>query len=270
MMTTTHEEAILFEKIDIAGVSVELWRQGSGRPIVYLHPGDGLDSALPLLSGLARHHQVYAPSHPGFGGTQLPAGFTTVDDLSYFYLDFLQAHAISDAVLVGVSFGAWLAAEIAVKCTHRLSGLVLADALGAKFGDRETREIADLFATPQYELGSLLYGDQRKLDFASLPDETLLRLARNHESLALFGWSPTLHNPKLARRLRRIDVPTLVLWGAKDRVVSLDYGRHFAEAIPNARFEIIDDAGHYPQAERTDRFVASVEEFIATLPKTEA
>ena len=266
-MIAIHEDAILFEKVDIAGVSVELWRQGSGRPIVYLHPGDGLDCALPLLSALARHHQVYAPSHPGFGGTQLPKGFTTVDDLSYFYLDFLQANAISDAVLVGVSFGAWVAAEIAVKCTHRLSGLVLADALGAKFGDRETREIADLFATPQYELGSLLYGDKRKLDFASLPDEMLVRLARNHESLALFGWSPTLHNPKLARRLRRIDVPTLVLWGAEDRVVSPEYGQRFAAAIPNARFEMIDGAGHYPQVEQTDHFIAAVERFTSALPK---
>jgi pimeloyl-ACP methyl ester carboxylesterase len=265
-MTVKQEQTMVFDKIDVAGVEVELWRQGSGRPIVYLHPGDGLDSAMPFLSALAENHQVYAASHPGFGGSQLPAGFTTVDDLAYFYLDFLEANAISDAVLVGISFGAWLAAEIAVKCTDRLSGLVLTDTLGAKFGSRETREISDLFALPHYDLGSLLYSDRRKLDFSDLSDEALVRLARNHESFALFGWSPTLYDPKLTQRLHRIKIPTLVLWGAEDRVVSPEYGRRFAAAIPNARFEMIDGAGHYPQVERTDRFIAAVEGFISALP----
>jgi pimeloyl-ACP methyl ester carboxylesterase len=160
----------------------------------------------------------------------------------------------------------WLAAEIAVKCTDRLSGLVLTDTLGAKFGSRETREISDLFALPHYDLGSLLYSDRRKLDFSDLSDEALVRLARNHESFALFGWSPTLYDPKLTQRLHRIKIPTLVLWGAEDRVVSPEYGRRFAAAIPNARFEMIDGAGHYPQVERTDRFIAAVEGFISALP----
>jgi len=253
-----------FETMDVAGVGLELWTRGSGRPLLYLHPGDGIDSALPLLDELAETWQVFAPSHPGFGGSDRPAGFTTVDDLAYFYLDFLKARAITGALVV--SFGAWIAAEIAVKCTHRIAGLVLADALGAKFSGPLTREIADLFSVPQYDLGRLLFGDGRKLDFSQMSDDALLRLARNHESFGLYGWSPTLHDPKLVQRLHRIDVPTLLLWGDQDRVVPPDYGRSFARAIPGAGFALIEGAGHYPQIEQPQRFVAAIDGFAASLP----
>jgi len=265
-MIATQEKPVTFETMDVNGVTLELWRQGSGRPLVFLHPGDGVDGTLPLMNRLAETYQVFAPSHPGFGGSDLPANYTTVDDLAYFYLDFLKQNAIADAVLVGVSFGAWIAAEIAVKCTHRIAGLVLADALGAKFGDPLTREIADLFSVPQYDLGRLLFADGHKLDYSDQTDEALLRLARNHASFGLFGWSPTLHNPKLGRRLHRIDVPTLLLWGEQDRVVPPDYGRRFAAAIPGAQFQLIEGAGHYPQQEQPERFIAAIDAFVATLP----
>lgn len=255
-----------FETVEIAGMKVELWRAGAGRPLVYLHPGDGIESSGPLLDALARRYQVYAPSHPGFGATELPTACTTVDDLSYFYLDFLERPELAGAVLVGVSFGAWIAAEIAVKCTHGLSGLVLADAVGARFADPTTREIADLFSCPQYEQATLLYSDGRTIDYAGMSDELLLRLARNHASFGLFAWSPTLNNPKLRHRLHRIDVPTLLLWGALDRVVPPAYGHRFAQSIPGARLELIEDAGHYAQVEQTERFVGALDRFVESLP----
>jgi pimeloyl-ACP methyl ester carboxylesterase len=260
-------EPLSFEKVEILGVKLELWRRGSGRPLVFLHPGDGLGFCVEALQGLAERYQVFAPSHPGFGGSDLPEAFTTVDDLAYFYLDFLAAFDIVDAILVGVSFGGWIAAEIATKCTDRIAAVVLADALGAKFGDRLTREIADLFSVPQYDQARLLYADGRKIDYSAYSDEELMTFARNHHSFAHFAWSPTLHNPKLRQRLHRIDVPTLVLWGDRDKVVPLDYGRRFAETIPNARFEVIEDAGHYPQTERVNRFVAAIDNFSNGLPQ---
>ena len=60
-----------------------------GRPILFLHPGIGIDPAAPVLTELAKGGRVIAPSHPGFGTSQLPKGMTTVDDVSYFYLDLL-------------------------------------------------------------------------------------------------------------------------------------------------------------------------------------
>ena len=69
----------------------------------------------------------------------------TIDDLAYFYLDLID-QIDHDTVVVGVSLGAWIAAEIAVKSTRRISHLVLANAVGIKVGGRETRDIADIFA----------------------------------------------------------------------------------------------------------------------------
>jgi pimeloyl-ACP methyl ester carboxylesterase len=254
----------------IAGIEVEVWTKGSGRPVLFLHPGDGLDPHADCVERLARRHSVLAPSHPGFGASQLPEHFTSVDDLAYFYLDLMKAHDLEDAVVIGVSFGAWVAAAIAIKSVERIAGLVLVDSIGAKFADRTTREIGDLFSVNIHEQATLIYHDpiRRKPSFAEVPQDALTRLARGHETFALFAWSPTLHDPKLAHRLHRIAVPTLVVWGREDRVVSVDYGRQFAARIPGSRLEIIDDAGHYPHLEHPERFDEIVGRFIETLPAT--
>jgi pimeloyl-ACP methyl ester carboxylesterase len=245
---------------------LEVWVGGQGRPILFLHPGDGIDSSRPFIDRLTALGHVIAPSHPGFGGSSLPRHFSTVDDIAYFYLDYLEHQGLQDVVLVGVSFGAWIGAEIAIKSTDRLAGLVLIDAIGAKFGAAQEREIIDLFAYPQHEHSGLFFHNQnfRVTSYAGYADEDLAILARNNESLALFGWSPTLHDPKLAQRLHRIGKPTLVLWGAEDRITPPAYGRRFAAAIPGAVFELIPHAGHYAHVENPDIAAAAVRRFIAT------
>jgi pimeloyl-ACP methyl ester carboxylesterase len=72
-----------------------------------------------------------------------------------------------------------------------------------------------------------------------------------------------LYNPQLRGWLRRIAVPTLVLWGASDGIVSPDYGRAYAKLIPNARFELIEKAGHQPEIEQPAKFVAHVAGFMS-------
>lgn len=256
-------------RIRVADIEVEVRAAGSGkRTVLFLHPGDGLEGDNAALGMLSKSCRLIAPSHPGFGQSELPKHFRTIDDLAYFYLDFLESQNLSNVVLAGVSFGAWIAAEIAIKNTSRIAGLVLADAVGAKFGDRMTREIADIFSYPMYEHAQLLYEDssRRQMSHGDLPEEVLLRLARNYESFALFGWSPTLLDPQLVRRLHRIKVPTQFLWGEKDRVVPVEYGRKFAAAIPGAGFEVIAGVGHYPHIENPQAFVAAVERFCGKLP----
>jgi pimeloyl-ACP methyl ester carboxylesterase len=256
------------QQVQVSCIGVEILNAGQGRTVLYLHSADGMDGRAPFVSLLANRYRFIAPSHPGFGKSELPPSFRSVDDLAYFYLDLMKQQDLHDVVLLGVSFGAWIAAEIAIKDTSRLAGLVLVDALGAKFGDPKTREIADLFSVPQYQQADLIFADPArwKPDFSQLPDDALTRLARNNESFALYGWSPTLHDPKLVSRLHRIDVPTKVLWGAKDRVVSPSYGQAFANAIPNAEFELIEGCGHYPQVEQAEKFATAVERFIDSLP----
>jgi pimeloyl-ACP methyl ester carboxylesterase len=250
---------------EIAGLRLELIERGSGRPLLLLHPAIGIKAADPVIDRLARSFRVLAPSHPGFGRSELPRGMTTVDDLAYFYLDLMDALDLREAVVAGISLGGWIAAEIAVKSTARIARLVLADAVGIKLGDRERRDIADVFTLKQSDVDRLAYHDPAlaAVDHATISDEDALIMFRNREATALFAWSPYMYDPKLAGRLHRIRVPTLVLWGASDRIVAPDYGRAYAGLIPGAQFELIEQAGHYPHRERPDLFAERIVAFAA-------
>ena len=115
----------------------------------------------------------------------------------------------------------------------------MADAVGIKVGDRETRDIADIFAMTEDEFNAAAFAKPSigAKDYKSMSEADLLATARNREALARFAWSPYMHDPKLRHRLHRIGVPTLFLWGAQDRIVSADYGRRYCAAVPGARFE---------------------------------
>jgi pimeloyl-ACP methyl ester carboxylesterase len=250
--------------VTVNGVSVPVIERGHGRPLLFLHPAIGIDPGAAVLDHLAQGARVIAPIHPGFGQSGAPTWMTTVDDLAYFYLDFLDALDLRDLAVVGVSFGAWIATEIAVKTTQRLSHLVLANAIGIKVGDRETRDIADIFAITESQFNELAYCDPRvgARDYKSMADADVMTAARNREALGRYGWSPYMHNPKLKGRLHRIRIPTLFLWGASDRILSESYGRAYAAAIPGATFEVIERAGHFPHLEQPEAFADRALAFI--------
>src|SRR5260370_543147 len=109
----------------IAGANIEILRRGKGRPVLFLHPHIGMHGSGPFIERLARHAQVIAPSHPGFGHSELPGGMASVDDLSYFYLDLIEQLDLRDLVVVGASFGGWIAAGIATKTCDRLARLLV-------------------------------------------------------------------------------------------------------------------------------------------------
>ncbi len=255
--------------IEINGIDIELWEAGAGRKLLLLHPGDGFDPQAPYVAQLASRFHVLAPSCPGFGrSADPPAYMRSVDDLSYFWLDLLDKLDLRDLVVVGASFGGWLAAEMAVKSTSRMAALCLVDTVGVKFSDPMTRDIADLFSVPLYQHPQWIYHDEqrRSKTFHDLGDEQATMLARNHQTFGLFGWAPTLHSRHLRHRLHRIDVPTQLIWGAHDRVVSVDYGRQWQQALPDARMQVIEDAGHYPHIEQPEAFVRTLEQFVDSLP----
>src|ERR1700691_3363932 len=244
----------------VGGTRIDLIERGSGRPLLFLHAENGIEPALAAIDELAKASQVIAPTHPGFGRSQLADGMRTVDDLSYFYLDLLDQLDLRDLTVVGVSFGAWIAAAIAVKSTARLSRLVMANAVGIKVGGRETRDIADIFALTDPEYLSLTYCDPNvgRRDYKALPDAEVLAAARAREATARFAWSTYFHDPRLKSRLHRIGIPTLFLWGSHDRMLSEAYGRAYCAMIPGARFEAIDRAGHFPHQEQPKVFAERV------------
>jgi pimeloyl-ACP methyl ester carboxylesterase len=179
-----------------------------------------------------------------------------VDDLAYFYLDLMDALDLRDTLVIGVSLGAWIAAAIAVKSTARMARLVLGNPVGIKVGDRETRDILDIFAMLEGEFLEKAFADPTvgQRDYRAMTDDEVMVVARNREAAALYAWSPYMHDPKLKGRLHRIRIPTLVLWGAADRLVAEAYGRAFAAAVPGAKFETIAGAGHFPHIEQPKAF----------------
>jgi pimeloyl-ACP methyl ester carboxylesterase len=248
-------------------------RRGSGKPILLVHGINPVSPKAPFLDLLAEHGEVIAPSHPGFGKSLLPENFDTVYDLVHLYrevLDVLPAKAI----VIGFSFGGWIAAELAAGGHPNLDRLVLVDPLGIKIGGREERDFPHFFNTDPAELmrrawhdpgnrraGIYGLGWQAAIDDA-MPDEDMIALARNWDSLCLYAWRPHMYNPQLKGWLRRIAVPTLVLWGAGDRIVTPEYGRAYAGLIPGARFELVENAGHHPELEQPGAFVAAVSRFL--------
>jgi pimeloyl-ACP methyl ester carboxylesterase len=250
--------------IVVNNVRVELIERGSGKPLLFLHPEIGIEPVSPVLDQLASRTRVLAPVHPGFGRSEQPRSFDTVDDLAYFYLDLLEHLDLRQIIVVGVSLGGWIAAEIAIKSSERLSHLVLANAVGIKVGDRETRDIVDIYAIPEGEYVQLAYFNPAAgtHDYKTMPDAQVLAAARNREATARYAWSPYMHDPKLRGRLHRIRIPTLVLWGANDRILSEPYGRAYCAAIPGARFELIGRAGHFPHLEQPEIFADRIFSFV--------
>lgn len=263
-MTLTAESAA--PTLVVNGTRIDISERGAGRPLLFLHPENGIEPALPAIDELAKAARVIAPTHPGYGRSELPKGMRSVDDLSYFYLDLLDQLDLRDLVVVGVSLGAWLAAEIAVKSSARFSRLVMANAVGVKVGDRETRDIADIFALTEKEYLDITYCDPAAgvRDYKALPDAAVLAAARAREATARLAWNPFFHNPRLKSRLHRIRIPTLFLWGTHDRMLSEPYGRAYCALIPGARFELIERAGHFPHQEQPKIFAEKVLAFMGS------
>lgn len=252
------------ETVDIKGFPVEIHRAGSGPPLLYLHAEQYFASARPYLDALAKKYTVIAPRHPGYGAVSRAPDLRSVDDLAYLYLDLLDAMKLDKVVLVGASLGGWIALEMCVRNHARLSKLVLVSSVGVKFSGREERDFADLFYMPDIEAFPMLFADPARHapNYAALDAGQLEALARERHMLAHYGWRPYLHNPGLKRWLHRVDLPTLVLWGEKDRFAQPSYGQSLASALPAARLTLIPGAGHYPEIEQPDATIRAIDAFV--------
>ena len=252
---------------------LEVVRHGAGRPILLVHGITPVSPKAPFLDLLAPHGEVVAPSHPGFGNSPRFDDFDTVYDLVHLYREVLDGLP-GDVVVIGFSFGGWIAAELAAAGHQNLGRLVLVDPVGIKLGGREERDIVHFFNTNPAELTRRAWHDpgrrpaglyglgwQAAID-ETMPDADIVALARDWDALCLYGWRPHMYTAQLRHWLRRVAVPTLVLWGASDRIVTPEYGRRYAALIPGARFALIDEAGHHPELEQPQAFAAALAAFI--------
>ncbi|HEY2540068.1 MAG TPA: alpha/beta hydrolase [Stellaceae bacterium] len=258
------------ERLVVQGIELEVLRRGSSagnrgrRSILLMHGFDTVDPEAPFLDRLARLGEIIAPSAPGFGNSPRPEDFDTIYDLIHLYRAVLDISPGDDITVLGFSFGGWLAAEVAAASTRRIDRLILVDPVGIKISGRETPDILDIFNKSPEEVRRRSWHDPERSapDFDAMSDEALVIHARNREALCLYAWHPYMYNPQLPRWLGRIDVPTLLLWGESDGVVSSDYGRAYAGMIPGAHFELIARAGHHPEIEQPEGFVEQVARFL--------
>jgi len=127
--------------------------------------------------------------------------------------------------------------RLAVKIRARASRiLVLANPVGIKVSDRETRDIADIFALTEEQFAALAYFDPAagKHDYKTMPQAEVPRGGAQSRSDRALRLGAYMHDPKLKARLHRIRVPTLLLWGTADRILSQPYGQAYCAAIPGA------------------------------------
>lgn len=244
---------------------VELREAGSGAPLLFLHSEWG-PPAPELVDALADGLRVLLPSHPGFGATTGTEQLHDLPDLLYYYLDLLDALDLRDLPLVGHGLGGMIAAELAALQPERFSRLVLIAPLGLW---NDAYPVLDFFAATPVELAAALYHDPEspaaKARAAVPPEDEgylafMLERAKSMATAAKYLWP--IPNRGLARRLHRIRVPTLLLWGESDGIVPTRYGADFQRLLPRAEFATIPAAGHLPDAEQPAELAARIARFV--------
>ncbi len=248
-------------RLSAGALKLTVDRRGNGKPLLLLHGGAGPASMRPLFAALDGFGLIL-PTHPGFDGTERPDWMDSIGDLAECYIALLDELELRDVVVVGNSVGGWIAAEMAARRSSSLAGIVLVDAVGLE-PTESTGPIVDPRSMPLQELIKLSFADPTKARPPS-PDAAEQRRA-NQRVLATYAGDPFMHDPTLPERLSCITVPSLVLWGRQDGIVTPEYGQEYARRIPGARFQIIYNAGHLPQIEQPEQTAQAIRDFRATL-----
>ncbi|WP_030994805.1 alpha/beta fold hydrolase [Streptomyces sp. NRRL F-5630] len=237
------------------------------RTALVLHGGGGPRTVAPVVGHLAATLHAFAPTHPGWEGTTRPGSLTSLAQLATAYLTRLLEHEERDVVLIGSSIGGWIALEMAAQAAHdeRCTGVIGAvvdiDGVGAEV---EGEPVADFFALDARGLAEAAWHDPERgyVDPAGLTDEQRAIQQANGRTMAAIA-GPGMSDPTLLGRLGTVNVPTLVLWGESDRIVTPAYGRAVAHAVPGARFVEIPEAGHLPHLEAPNATWAAIDAFLA-------
>lgn len=249
--------------LTVRGRRVQLFEGGAGQPLLYLH-GAGAYRWMPVHDLLARRRRVLLPVHPGFGASEGLEAIETMEDLVFHTVDVLDALALDRADVVGLSLGGWLAAELAVRHPGRVNRLVLVDAVGVRVPGVP---MGDVFMASPPKARALLFHDPTSpVATALLPDapppEHLGEVLRGREAAARLLWNPAHQYRRLTSRLWRVQAPTLVVWGANDRLIPLAYGEAWTGGIAGARLVTIERCGHLPPLEQPERLAEVVLGFL--------
>ena len=252
--------------LELRGTRIRVLRGGSGPPLIFLHGASGHVGWLPFLDTLSQRFDAIVPEHPGFGASDDPSWLDRPADLAYFYLDLIEHLHLDRVHLIGTSLGGWIAAELAIRNTSRLASLTLVCAVGVT---PKGAAMEDVFRMSPEEHARRFYFDpdrvRRRLDAVAKADPRML--VRNRSTVVRLCY-PDFINPELSKWLHRIDIPTLLIWGANDGLVPLSVGEAYRALMPRARLTVLPQAGHAPYEEEPEAFLQAFDDFLTSSKTT--
>jgi pimeloyl-ACP methyl ester carboxylesterase len=240
---------------------------GDGPPLVYFHPSAGLLWD-PFLTRLAKTHTVYAPEFPGTSAGD-PYAIHQLDDLwdvVLAYEEMLRGLQLDRPVAVGQSFGGMLATEIAASFPAAFSKLVALDPVGLW---REDAPVANWIAAAPGDLPKMLFKDPQApaaQAMLAMPDDPDARIAATAGLVWALGCTGKFCWPipdrGLHKRLHRVSVPTLIVWGEDDALAPVVYADEFHQRIAGSEVARVANCGHIPQVEQLETTYDLVMRFL--------
>jgi pimeloyl-ACP methyl ester carboxylesterase len=249
--------------VEIAGTSVHMTRSGKGRPVLVLHRDIGVPATSLFQNELAKSSDVIVPHHPGWQRTCRAEWMRSVRDLAVMYRCLLAELRIQHAVLIGLGFGGWIAAEMATMAPADVAKLVFIAPMGIK---PSQGDILDQAIVSYLDYARAGFHNQTAFDgvYGAEPSTDQLEawdIAR--EMCFRIAWKPYMYSQTLPHLLKSVKVPTLVVWGDKDRIVPVSTADRYLSVLPNAKVELIKDCGHCIDLERPECLARLVGPFIA-------
>jgi len=253
------------KRYSLAGQELVVLEAGQGKPLLVLHEELGNPGPLQWQAEMAAKRKLVTPLHPGFGVTPRYDWVASMRDLACLYARFLREQKLAPVDVIGFSFGGWLAAEIAANDPSLFSKMVLVGAPGIRPPQGEILDlfmltgqsylqasVTDIRTTPEF---TDLYGDTQSPELYAAWEECRAETAR-------LAWAPYMFNPSLPHLLDAVRVPTLVLWGAEDKIVPPSVGEAYRQAIAGAKLVVIPGANHRPEIEKREQFIQSLTSFL--------
>jgi pimeloyl-ACP methyl ester carboxylesterase len=259
---------------------------GAGPPVLFIHGLACWQSWLENICFFARDHRVIAVDLPGFGASPVPREPISILGYARILDALCQELGVERAVVVGNSMGGFIGAELAIRFPARVERLCLAPAIGLNMewvrAERKKNinslvENVLFFALLWFAVRSdlpvrrpLLRSKLLGLIVAHperLPGAVILAVVRGSGRLvAVPAALEAMTRYPIRDRLSEIACPTLIIWGAEDRLVPVQDADEFEWMIPDSRKLIYDDTGHMPMLERPDRFNADLRAFLDETP----
>ena len=268
--------------VTIDGRRVSVVELGSGPPVVFIHGLSGTwRNWLEQLPVFAREHRVIAFDLPGFGESEMPAQTITISGYGRFVNALLDELGVGVAAVVGNSMGGFIGIELAIRFPERVERLVLVSAAGLSIESLRNERLLGLLGALDNRLAAYTgWLASRSDTLARRPGSRRMIFgvaARHPERLPAPlvseqvrgsgkpGFVPALDaltDYPIRDRLGEIVCPTLIVWGAEDRLVPARDADEFARLIPNARKVVWPDTGHVAMLERPAAFNALLEAFL--------